>query len=200
MTAIFSAGVNGYGLATDKPHAIIPVPPEVNDFIKMCDGKGFIGASAHRSLEKNLGMAKEGIMFKLIIVALDGSEHSLKALDYARELAQKFDSKLILLHAFHPTSDLRGSEGFNQMVGRRKQKGEKIIENACGRLGRVSIEVEENLLEGPAAEAIVSVVEARKADLVVMGTRGMGSLKGMLFGSVSTKVTHYASCPVLVVR
>lgn len=139
-------------------------------------------------------------MFKLIVVALDGSAHSLKALDYARELAEKHDSKLILLHAFHSTSDLRGSEGFNQMVGKRKQKGEEIIKDACKRLGQVSFEVEEDLIEGPETEAIVSVVESRNADLVVMGTRGMGSLKGLLFGSVSTKVTHYAPCSVLVVR
>jgi nucleotide-binding universal stress UspA family protein len=139
-------------------------------------------------------------MFELIVVALDGSEHSLKALDYARELAEKHDSKLILLHAFHSTSDLRGSEGFNQMVGRRKQKGKAIIKDACRRLGQISFEVEEDLLEGPATEAILSVVEARNADLVVMGTRGMGSLKGLLFGSVSSKVTHYAPCSVLVVR
>lgn len=139
-------------------------------------------------------------MLKLIVVALDGSEHSLKALDYARELAQNHDSKIILLHAFHSTSDLRGAEGFNQMVGKRIQKGEEIIKEACKRLGNVSFEVEEDLLEGPAAEAIISVVESRNADLVVMGTRGMGSLKGMLFGSVSTKVTHHAPCSVLVVR
>jgi nucleotide-binding universal stress UspA family protein len=68
------------------------------------------------------------------------------------------------------------------MVGRRKEKGEEIIKDACNRLGQVPFEVEEDLLEGPAAEAIVSVVESRDADLVVMGTRGMGSLKGLLFG------------------
>ena len=139
-------------------------------------------------------------MFELIIVALDGSEHSLKALDYARELGEKHGSKLILLHAFQSTSDLRGAEGFNQMVGKRKQKGEQIIKDAVDRLGPVSFDVEEDLLEGPAAEAIVSVIESRHADLVVMGTRGMGSLKGLLFGSVSTKVTHYAPCSVMVVR
>ncbi len=139
-------------------------------------------------------------MFKLIVVALDGSAHSVKALDYARELAVKHDSKLILLHAFHSTSDLRGSEGFNQMIGKRKQKGQEILNDACKRIGHAPFDVEEDLLEGPAADAIVSVVEARNADLVVMGTRGMGSLKGLLFGSVSAKVTQYAPCSVLVVR
>jgi nucleotide-binding universal stress UspA family protein len=60
--------------------------------------------------------------------------------------------------------------------------------------------VEEDLLEGPAAEAILSAAAIRNADLIVMGSRGMGSLKGMVFGSVSTKVSHYAPCPVMVVR
>jgi nucleotide-binding universal stress UspA family protein len=139
-------------------------------------------------------------MFNAIIVALDGSAHSLKALDYARELAEKHGSKLILLHAYRATSDLRETEGYNQMVAKRKQAGEAIIEEACKRLGQASCELEKDLLEGPAANAIVSAVTARDADLVVMGTRGMGTFKGLLFGTVSTKVTHHAPCPVLVVR
>jgi nucleotide-binding universal stress UspA family protein len=139
-------------------------------------------------------------MFNLIIVALDGSAHSLKALEYARELAEKHGSKLILLHAYRATSDLRETEGYKQLVAKRKQAGEAIIEDACRRLGPVSFELEKDLLEGPAATAIVSAVAAQGADLVVMGTRGMGTFKGLLFGTVSTKVTHHAPCPVLVVR
>ena len=46
-------------------------------------------------------------MIKLIILALNGSEHSLKTLNYACEMAEKYGAKLILLHAYHPTSDLR---------------------------------------------------------------------------------------------
>ena len=140
-------------------------------------------------------------MIHKIIVGLDGSEHSLKALDYARALAEKFGAKLILLHAYHPTSDLRGSEGYDQMVARRKRAGEKVIKKAIeSHLAGAPFEMEEDLLEGPAAEAIVWAADVRDADLVVMGTRGMGSFKGLLFGSVSTKVTHYAPCPVMVVR
>lgn len=139
-------------------------------------------------------------MFELIISALDGSEHSLKALDYAGELSGKYGSKLILLHAYRHTSDLRGAEGFDQLVARRKEAGEGILKTARLRLEPASIEVEEDLLEGPAADAIVAVAEVRNADLVVMGTRGMGSLKGLLFGSVSNKVTQHAPCSVLVVR
>ena len=139
-------------------------------------------------------------MYASIIVALDGSEQSLLALDHARAIAECFRSKLILVHAFPHTSDLRDSIEYNNLVALRIKGGEEIIEAARKLLGRTSIEVDEDLLEGPAAEAVLSVAGTRHSDLIVMGSRGMGSLKGMVFGSVSTKVAHYAACPVMVVR
>jgi nucleotide-binding universal stress UspA family protein len=139
-------------------------------------------------------------MYASIIVALDGSEQSMLALDHARAIAECFRSKLILVHAFPHTSDLRDSIEYNNLVALRIKGGEEIIEAARKLLGRTSIEVDEDLLEGPAAEAILSVAGTRHSDLIVMGSRGMGSLKGMVFGSVSTKVAHYAPCPVMVVR
>ena len=139
-------------------------------------------------------------MIKTILVALDGSQLSWKALEFACDIARKYGAKLVMLHAYHSTSDLRGSEVFDQMVAKRKRAGEEVLNEAHQRLASDPLEFEDDLLEGPAADAIVSAAEVRKVDLVVMGTRGMGSLKGMIFGSVSTKVTHYAPCPVLVVR
>jgi len=139
-------------------------------------------------------------MYASIIVALDGSEESLLALEHARAIAECFRSKLILVHAFPHTSDLRDSLEYNNLVALRIKKGEEIIETARKLLGQTSIEVDEELLEGPAAEAILSAATTRNADLIVMGSRGMGSLKGIVFGSVSTKISHYAPCPVMVVR
>jgi len=133
-------------------------------------------------------------------VAVDGSEQSMLALDHARAIAECFRSKLILVHAFPHTSDLRDSIEYNNLVALRIKKGEEIIETARKLLGQTSIEVDEELLEGPAAEAILSAATTRNADLIVMGSRGMGSLKGIVFGSVSTKISHYAPCPVMVVR
>jgi len=139
-------------------------------------------------------------MYATIIVALDGSEQSLLALNHARAIAECFRSKLILVHAFPHTSDLRNSIDYNNLVAVRIKRGEEIIETARKQLGRISITVDEELLEGPAPEAILSVTATRNADLIVMGSRGMGSLKGIMFGSVSLKVAHYAPCPVMVVR
>lgn len=139
-------------------------------------------------------------MYASILVALDGSDQSMFALNHARTIAKCFGSKIILVHAFPHTSDLRDSIEYNNLVALRIKRGEEIIETARKQLGRTSIRVDEELLEGPAPEAILSVAATRKCDLIVMGSRGMGSLKGMVLGSVSTKVSHYARCPVMVVR
>ena len=74
------------------------------------------------------------------------------------------------------------------------------MDEARKRLGNVSIDVHEELLEGPEAEAILAVAETRQADLIIMGTRGLSSLQGLLLGSVAHKVIHHASCPVMVAR
>jgi len=139
-------------------------------------------------------------MFDIILVALDGSEQSILALKYAKELAETHHAKMIMIHAYPNTSDLRDVPGYEKLVSQRKSFGQKILDHARNQLGDVSFEVEEDLLEGPAADAVLAVAEVRKADLIVLGTRGMGSLKGVIFGSVSNKVMHYAPCPVMVVR
>jgi nucleotide-binding universal stress UspA family protein len=60
--------------------------------------------------------------------------------------------------------------------------------------------VDTEILERPAVNAILSVVEARKPDLLVMGARGLGTWQGIILGSVSMAITQRAECPVLVVK
>ena len=139
-------------------------------------------------------------MFNCIVVGLDGSEQSNLALKYAKELAKCFKTKLVLVHAYPHTSDLREYEEYDKLVARRKGSGQKILEGARTQLGEISIRTEEDLLEGPAGDAILKAAETHEADLIVLGSRGIGSFKALLFGSVSTKVTQYASCTVMVVR
>ena len=139
-------------------------------------------------------------MFKRIIVAVDGSEHSDRALKYTQGLAECFGAAVWLVHAFPHTSDLLGYDEYEQLVSRREGAGQEILDEARQKLGETNFEVHEELLEGPAAEAILSVAKTRQADLIVMGTRGLSSLGGLLFGSVSNKVSHYASCPVMLIH
>ncbi len=139
-------------------------------------------------------------MFKRIIIAVDGSEHSDRALQYAKEMAECFGSSLWLVHAYRHVSDLHGYNEYEQLIAKREGAGQAILDDAHQKLNNTTLEVQEELLEEPAADAILSVAETQQVDLIVMGTRGRGSLQGLVFGSVSNKVAHYAPCPVMLVR
>lgn len=139
-------------------------------------------------------------MFSSIVIGVDGSENSLRALKYAQQIAEKFQAKLIIVHAYPRTSDLHDFEGYEMLVARRISDGRKIIDEAHELLSDTALEIEEELLEEPADDAILSATAIHQAELIVLGTRGMGAIKSVLFGSIATKVTHKAECPVLVVR
>jgi nucleotide-binding universal stress UspA family protein len=139
-------------------------------------------------------------MYRKILVALDGSEHAVRALQQAAVLAHAFDSLLILVHAYPGTSDLLGYSDYARLVAKRKEKGQELLDEMRGELKDPKLVVEEDLLEGPEAEAILNAAEAHEAGLIVMGSRGLGTLKGWLLGSVSRKVSQLAKCPVLLVR
>jgi nucleotide-binding universal stress UspA family protein len=136
--------------------------------------------------------------YQRIVVAVDGSPHSDRAVSHARTLAGRFGAQLFLVHAFAPLSELVGYERYERVVSRRTLAGQAVLDHARKELGAIPAEVE--LLEGPPADAILRVAEQRDADLIVMGTRGVSDLAGLLVGSVSHKVMHSAHCPVLVVR
>jgi nucleotide-binding universal stress UspA family protein len=75
-----------------------------------------------------------------------------------------------------------------------------ILENAVKAVGELPCEIHTELIEGPSAEAIINVATTRKSDVIVIGSRGLGTLAGLLLGSTSQKVVAHAPCPVLIVR
>ena len=139
-------------------------------------------------------------MFKNILLAVDGSEYSYRALEYARSLAENYKTSLWLVHVFSHTSDLLGYQDFEKLYAKRKSAGQAILDDALAKLNDANFEVRTELAEGSDAEAILTLAEKHNADLIVMGTRGFGAVKGLLVGSVSRKVIHLSSCPVMVVH
>lgn len=139
-------------------------------------------------------------MFQHILLAVDGSKHSDLAADYAAGLAAAFHSTVHLVHAYPQTSDLLGYDDFEKLVSRRKSAGQRILDKAGQRLTEHGLTLQEDLLEGPEAEAILAAATSQNADLIIMGTRGLGTIEGMLFGSVSRKVSQHADCPVMLIR
>ena len=139
-------------------------------------------------------------MFNNILIAFDGSECSKNALTYAKNMAEQYNAALWLVHVFPHTSDLLGYTDYEKLFSRRKGAGQAVLDSIRDDLGETSFEVHEELLEGPEAEAILKFAADIQSDLIVMGTRGLGAVKGLLLGSVSRKVIHYAACPVMVVH
>ena len=139
-------------------------------------------------------------MFNNILLAVDGSEYSHRAIEYAKSLTELYGASLWLVHVFSNTSDLLGYEDFEKLYAKRKSAGQAVLDSAKKILGSTTFKVHEELLEGSEADAILSVAEKHQADLIVMGTRGFGAVKGLLVGSVSRKVIHLSNCPVMVVH
>jgi nucleotide-binding universal stress UspA family protein len=139
-------------------------------------------------------------MFKNLVLAYDGSEFSLRALQRAKAIAERFESTLWLVHVFRNPSDLLGYTDFEKLFAKRKSAAQAVLDDARQKLGRTTFTLQVELREGHETESILKVAENCAADLIVMGTRGLGAVKGLLVGSVSRKVIHYAECPVMVVH
>jgi len=138
-------------------------------------------------------------MFKNILLAFDGSEHARKAAGLAADLARQYQARLCVVHAYDPIPDYLGEPFLQETISRRTEAADRIMEQALVLVGEQP-QLETEVLEGPAAEAILRVAEVRQVDLIVMGTRGLGQLSGLLLGSQSQKVLSHARCPVLLVR
>ena len=145
-------------------------------------------------------------MFTSILAPFDGSDGSEAALRKAAELAVLCDAELTVLTLYRHHSVLEGSmyvthadqpDDIDDIMRNHAKEvaehGASIARQAGGRNIRAFVK------GGPTARTIVSFSKEHKNDLIVIGSRGLGSLEGVLLGSVSHKVTSMAKSPVLVV-
>lgn len=140
-------------------------------------------------------------MFTKILLAVDGSEHGLHAAKMAGDLARNMKSEnLRIVVAFSHIPAYLGEPNMQLAIDARLKESEKIIQTAVEAVGQIQGEIHTELIEGSPAEAIISVAQTRKSDVIVMGSRGMGKLGGLLLGSTSQNVVSHAPCPVLIVR
>ena len=139
-------------------------------------------------------------MFGHILVAIDGSENSLRVLSLARSLARTTDSRLILIYAFPHIPRFLGGDYFEDLAARHRREAERVMEAAAAPLVEEGLPYETEILEGPAAEAILNIAEVRGCGLIMIGAKGYTQLEGHLLGSVSDRVVKHSKCPVLVVK
>lgn len=138
-----------------------------------------------------------------ILVPLDFSASSTRALDYACAIARKFDAALHLVHVCEVPSMMTGSMdayaiAYTDWSQRLGEEAERELEKLRRRLAGVKVSTE--VLFGNPARAIVTAARTNDADLIVMGTHGHGPVMHVVMGNVAERVVRTADCPVLTVR
>jgi nucleotide-binding universal stress UspA family protein len=141
----------------------------------------------------------------VIVVGVDGSPGARSALEWAAAEARLRGSRLRAVNAWHLPAAAYGSGGFvppvgatweDDLEGSAKAALAKILDDAAGLLD--GIEVERHVGEGSAA--VVLTEAADDADLLVIGSRGLGGFKELLLGSVGHQCAQRSPCPVVIVR
>ena len=146
---------------------------------------------------------------KNILVALDGSEPASRALALAADLAVRYGAALHLVHVTprpmvvsDELKEFARTEGVDLPVAvEMSGLGQSII--AAGRalaIRQNAHNVKADVLSGDAAERLLEYARGQAIDLIVLGRRGVGQIRGLLMGSVSWKVTSLAECAVLTVK
>ncbi len=140
-------------------------------------------------------------MWEKILLAVDGSDHSMRAAKHAGELARALNSETVrIVVAYDPIPEYFGEPNRQQVIDARLQVANAILEKAQAAVGRIRGELRTELIEGPPAEAIIDVATTRKSTVIIMGSRGLSTIAEMVLGSTSHKVVSHAPCPVLIVR
>jgi nucleotide-binding universal stress UspA family protein len=149
------------------------------------------------------GGAAEEFALRLILVPIDFSDASRKAVQYAVPLARQFGSHLLLVHVV-PVHYFVGSEfgPVDVPIPEREliENSEQALTRFAGEEIGNTVPVTTRVSRGQPVHEIVAVAQQAGADLILLSTHGHTGLKHVLLGSVAENVVRYAPCPVLVVR
>jgi nucleotide-binding universal stress UspA family protein len=137
-----------------------------------------------------------------LLVAFDGSDHSMLALKEAVQLSEMIDCRIVILNVQPNLNSLHTGLFFSKadMDEYSKEQGEKAIKKAENYLKDQHILYEKLIEIGYPIQVICNVANEIKAKYIVVGSRGLGPIKGQFLGSVSNGILFQASCPVLVIK
>ena len=136
-------------------------------------------------------------MFKTIVVGVDGSEGAQNALSLAVELARRDDARIVIAHVEERIVGKGGGPlhaNEDQIQADIRRRAEDLSADGLD----TKVEMSDVMVGGP-AHAIEEIADRAAADLIVVGTRGHSPVAGLLLGSVTQRLLHIASQPVLVV-
>jgi nucleotide-binding universal stress UspA family protein len=140
-----------------------------------------------------------------IVVAIDGSDQSQKAADYALSLAKEKNAKVsaVAVIHFHQSDAFRGStQTLDKFVKKQASTAYGWLDSIKEDADKNNVKFESKVIMAKTniPEEIIKYAKDKKSDLIVMGTRGRTGFKKILLGSVASAVITHAGCPVMVVR
>ena len=142
-----------------------------------------------------------------IVVGVDGSDGSRRALAWAADEARLRKGVVVAIHAYTIPPLLMAPDALAGvpaapitdpgLIERLEEAAEKLLAQEIERVDSDDLTIEGRVVSGPAADSLIQA--AHEADLVVVGTRGLGGFRELLLGSVSHQVAHYSPRPVVIV-
>lgn len=142
-------------------------------------------------------------MFKKILVPIENVTTCKKALEYALDLALKYDAELVLFNAQEIAPAFLWADEpivINNYEYNPEKLALQIVTDASGFFSGQQVTLTLRTAIGDAAYGIIETAEQEHCDLIIMCTHGMKAVKRFLLGSVTNKVVHHAHIPVLIVR
>ena len=150
------------------------------------------------------------MVIRNVLVAVDGSEYSDRALDFALDLAEKFNASVMILNvseslamaAVLAESNVYSGGNMAAFSKDLSRIHDKILGRSAARAktAKPNLAISSMLKEGNPALEIVNAAKEGGFDVVVVGHKGLGKMEEFLLGSISEKVAHLAPCPVIIVR
>ncbi|WP_458746169.1 universal stress protein [Candidatus Nitrosocosmicus sp. T] len=151
-------------------------------------------------------------IFSKILAPVDGSINSMKAIDYAVDLAEKYKGELIALHvlysqtgfAFHKetVAGTITSSSLNDLNLEAKQEAEKGFKEINKRAEKMNVQIKTEVVFTVISilEGILTYAEKENIDLIIIGSKGKSGWKKLIVGSVASGISTYAHCPILIVK
>lgn len=137
---------------------------------------------------------------KRIVIAHDGSEGSVEALEQGLQLAGRARAAATVVYVRQAPLPIVGDPFYERALSKELHRGRDVLDEARSYAAAFGIVPETEQLEGDPAEQLLELARLRGADLIVVGSRGRGAVAEALLGSVSQAIVHGADRPVLVVK
>ncbi len=145
-------------------------------------------------------------MFKKILIPVDGSETSWRAMDEAKKLATSFSGEVVVINVIQPYNNAAllavplDQATINQGNSELAKIGDKVLATAKERMADFKGAVDYALEVGHPSERIIAVAKDKACDSIVIGSRGLSGIAEFFLGSVSSKVAQYSELPVLIIK